>query len=137
MGNKLLTANKDEEFKVKLGNHYLLLNKATTAENLQAFDIQVDNGKKEIMQYINSKVKIEEIKDEEEEKEKSDNSQIIDTHVKPLQYKAKDEKDYKAISFGNDKLIIELMKEMKSFELLRSEIGKIIDLDLNPNNLNI
>ena len=49
MGNKVLKGNKDEEFKVKLGNQYLLLNKATTAENLQAFDIQVDNGKKEIL----------------------------------------------------------------------------------------
>ena len=105
MGNKVLKGNKDEEFKVKLGNQYLLLNKATTAENLQAFDIQVDNGKKEILQYLHSKIKIEDIKEEEEE-EKSDNSQIIDTHVKPLQYKAKNEKDFSELNFGNDKLII-------------------------------
>ena len=131
MGNKVLKGNKDEEFKVKLGNQYLLLNKATTAENLQAFDIQVDNGKKEILQYLHSNIK------EEEEEEKSDNSQIIDTHVKPLQYKAKNEKDFSELNFGNDKLIIDLMKEMKSFEILRTEIGKIIDLGQNADSLNI
>ena len=136
MGNKVLKGNKDEEFKVKLGNQYLLLNKATTAENLQAFDIQVDNGKKEILQYLHSKIKIEDLKEEEEE-EKSDNSQIIDTHVKPLQYKAKNEKDFSELNFGNDKLIIDLMKEMKSFEILRTEIGKIIDLGQNADSLNI
>ena len=134
MGNKVLKGNKDEEFKVKLGNQYLLLNKATTAENLQAFDIQVDNGKKEILQYLHSKIKIEDIKEEEE---KSDNSQIIDTHVKPLQYKAKNEKDFSELNFENDKLIIDLMKEMKSFETLRTEIGKIIDLGQNADSLNI
>ena len=136
MGNKVLKGNKDEEFKVKLGNQYLLLNKATTAENLQAFDIQVDNGKKEILQYLHSRIKIEDIKEEEEE-EKSDNSQIIDTHVKPFQYKAKNEKDFSELNFGNDKLIIDLMKEMKSFEILRTEIGKIIDLGQNADSLNI
>lgn len=136
MGNKVLKGNKDEEFKVKLGNQYLLLNKATTAENLQAFDIQVDNGKKEILQYIHSKIKIEDIKEEEEE-EKSDNSQIIDTHVKSLQYKAKSEKDLSELNFASDKLIIDLMKEMKSFEILRTEIGKIIDLGQNADSLNI
>lgn len=136
MGNKVLKGNKDEEFKVKLGNQYLLLNKATTAENLQAFDIQVDNGKKEILQYIHSKIKIEDIKEEEDE-EKSDNSQIIDTHVKSLQYKAKSEKDLSELNFASDKLIIDLMKEMKSFEILRTEIGKIIDLGQNADSLNI
>lgn len=136
MGNQVLKGNKDEEFKVKLGNQYLLLNKATTAENLQAFDIQVDNGKKEILQYIHSKIKIEDIKEEEEE-EKSDNSQIIDTHVKSLQYKAKSEKDLSELNFASDKLIIDLMKEMKSFEILRTEIGKIIDLGQNADSLNI
>ena len=40
-------------------------------------------------------------------------------------------------SFGNDKLIIDLMKEMKSFEILRTEIGKIIDLGQNADSLNI
>lgn len=136
MGNKVLKGNKDEEFKVKLGNQYLLLNKATTAENLQAFDIQVDNGKKEILQYIHSKIKIEDIKEEEDE-EKSDNSQIIDTHVKSLHYKAKSEKDLSELNFASDKLIIDLMKEMKSFEILRTEIGKIIDLGQNADSLNI
>ena len=54
-----------------------------------------------------------------------------------MQYKAKNEKDFSELNFGNDKLIIDLMKEMKSFEILRTEIGKIIDLGQNADSLNI
>lgn len=131
MGNYSSSFDGEETtYKVRFGNKFLSLNKKTTSENLQVFDKNLEDSKSEIKSYLtkNKKDQSSLIRDIRRSVIQSGN--IFESKVNVVNgYSYQEYLDM--FDVENDKFIINLVTEMKSFENTRNIIAETIERTTN------